>query len=112
MSERVRMARALDAIEKVVDRCCEMAVEEVVENRHLQYDLTYDIAGAVKDAAEFYSVDADEVAREAWKMLRNGLNNALRPICEIKYIKPHQKDGATAGMTVKAYKFDWIGRSA
>ena len=104
MSERVRKARALDAIEKVVDRCCNMAVESVNDSNCLQLELAYDIFGAVEDAAQLYSVEFDWLTKEALCMLRNELNMVLRPMCEVRYVKPCQKDGKTVGMQAKVYR--------
>ena len=81
-----------------------MAVDAVEDSESVQIELKYDIIGAVEDAAEIYSVDAGWLAKEAMWMLRNGLNLHLRPICEVRYVKPYQKDGKTVGMQAKVYR--------
>ena len=106
MSERVRIAMALDAIEKVTERCCEMAATKAREASHVQTDLAFDIIGAIYEAAVIYGVDHGTLEREAWKMLRNGLNRSLRPICEVMYVKPHEVGGKTVGMAVRFYKVE------
>lgn len=105
MSERVMRARALDSVERVVDRCCSMAVASAQDDGCIQLELKYDISGAVEDAAEIYGVDRDWLSREAMGMLRNGLNRVLRPVCEVRYVKPYQMDGETVGMEAKVYRF-------
>lgn len=105
MSERVRTAYALDAIEKIVDQCCEMAMNFLEESIHLSAVWKCDMRGAIIDAAEIYSVDCDFLEREAWQMLKNRLNSRIRPLYEVKYVKPYQKDGVTVGMEVKVYDF-------
>jgi len=105
MSERVRTAMALDAIDDVVDRCCEVAVEQVRTSGHLQVELKYDIFGAVNEASVIYGVDLDNLLKEAWVELRNRLDRTLRGVCEVAYVKPYQKDGMTVGMQAKVYRF-------
>lgn len=104
MSERVRMARALDAVEKVVNNCCDMAAEHMMKASHMQNEMAYDVLGAVADAAERYGVDQDELAREAMRMLHDELMNTLWPICNVRYVKPYKRDGMTVGMMAKTYK--------
>lgn len=105
MSERVRTAYALDAIEKVVDRCCESAMDFLENSNHMTAIWKCNMRGAIVDASALYSIDHDVLEKEAWQMLRNELNSRLRPMYEVKYVKPYIKDGDTVGMEVKVYKF-------
>lgn len=105
------MAMALDAIERTVNICCSNAVELIKGAKCMQNELKYDLQGAVSNAAEIYDVDIDELSKETWWMLRNELNRSLRPICEVRYVKPYTKDGKTVGMETKVYKFDWDCRN-
>ena len=103
MSYRVRMAHALDAIEKVVNRCLDSAVDAVENADCFQYELKYDIVGAVREASELYCVDFTALKREALAMLRDGLQRNLRPLCEVRYVKSYEKDGELVGMMARLY---------
>lgn len=104
MSERVRQARALDAIERIVDKCCEMAVKSVRESKHIQNELTYVIFGAVNEAAVIYDVEIDWLARESMRMLHDKLQRFLRPLGEVRYVKPYKDDERVVGMQAKVYR--------
>ena len=106
MSERVRMARALDAVENNVGKVCELAVERIAESNHLQVELAFDIGESVREVAELYSVDLGALEKETMLMLKDGLNRSLRPLYEVRYVKPFVKGGVTVGMTVRVYKFE------
>ena len=106
MSKRVRTAMALDAIEEVVEMCCDSAAKNVMESTHLQNDVSLDISDAVMDAAVIFGVDVNDLRREALKMLSNGLNLKLRPLCELRYVRPYETDKGVVGMTARCYRFE------
>lgn len=106
MSERVRKARALDSIERYVQRCCDAAVETVRNSEHFQVIIACDVFDIVTETSELYGVDFDSLERESMRMLHDSLQRSLRPLCEVRYVKPFEMDGRTVGMTAKVYKLE------
>ena len=107
MSERTRKAMALDAIEEMVELACASAANGAAESEHFQYDVALDISDAVRQASVIYGIGECDLMPEALAMLRNGLNAALRPIREVRYVKPYETDNVVVGMAAKCYR---IGR--
>lgn len=103
MSERVRKAMALDAIEETVARCGEHAKGMAEGAGHVQNELRFSVSGAVKEASAIYGIPYPELMTEALKMLRDGLRNALCGLCEVRYVKPYEQDGEVVGMMVRFY---------
>ena len=103
MSERVRMAMALDAVEESVGLCEEHARAKVCEADRFQNTLCFDISGMVERASVVYGVPRADLMREALAMLRNGLCGALYGRCDVRYVRPYEVGGVVVGMEARFY---------
>ena len=101
------MAHALDAVESGVGNACELAVERIGGSEHMQVELAFDISDTVDGIAELYGVEGAALKKEAMLMLRDGLQRRLRPLFEVRYVKPFVRDGLTVGMSVRVCKRDF-----
>jgi len=106
MSERVRMAMALDSVEEYVMMAGRDAVEHAESALHVQNELTYTFGMSIDYMARVYGVDASELRKQAMRMLHDEIRRALCGVCDVRYVKPYVVDGEEAGITAKFYKFD------
>ena len=104
MSERVRMAVALDAVEELAKRCGEHAKRFAMETEHMQNELSYVVADEIDRFARTFGVDYDDLRRNALRMLHDELRRDLCDLCDVRYVKQMSRDGEPVGMTVKFYK--------
>jgi len=103
MSERVRMAMALDQVEEIAGKFAEYARMRAGSSEHIQNEISFVIADEIATYARVYGVDGRELMRYAVQMLKNALCNALYGACDVRYISPYMEDGALAGVTVRFY---------
>ena len=103
-SKRIRTAKALDELEKVVLKCCKIGTGHYRDATTIQNEDKFNIIGAIMDAADSYSVDVDDLKGETLRMLRNELSETYYGLrCEVRYVKPLMEDGECVGMSVKYY---------
>ena len=101
-SKRVRIARALDEIEKMVRDCGSRLFDQAMNSEHLQNELKVNVYEAIKKIADKHDVGFSEVKDEAMRMLSEEFNATLRGIaCDVRYVKPYIVDGEYVGVQVK-----------
>ena len=104
MSERVRMAVALDAVEEMARRCGVHAGEIAGKATHVQNELTYLGVEEVERFARTFGVDEGELRRQAMRMLHDELRKVL--CCyDVRYVKQVERDGEAVGMKVRFHRF-------
>jgi len=103
MSERVRMAMALDSVEEMAAKCAEYAKSKAEAGEHMQNELSFVLDDEIATYARVYGVDEKVLMRNALQMLKNALCNALYGVCDVRYIQPYMVDGSPVGVSVRFY---------
>ena len=108
MSNRVRKAMALDAIEDViVNKCVDSVIESIRTTRHFQVIERFSVKEAIKYASEKYDTPFEELWRDTLVMMRDSLLKAIGGFRnDHEYIKPYTENGETVGLVVNFYMFD------
>lgn len=107
-SKRVRVARALDAIEEVVRKCGEHLFHHAATTTHYMNASSFCIDGVVREAAREYGVHYDELKPEALRMLHEELAVTLDGLRVMEHrVEPYVKDGTCVGMKATFYIDLW-----
>ena len=108
MSDRVRKAMALDAIEDViVNKCVDSVMESIRTTRHFQIIERFSVKGAIKHASEKYDTPFEELWHDTLTMMRDSLLEAIGGFRnDHEYIRPYIEHGETVGLMVNFYMFD------
>ena len=107
-SKRVRIARALDAIDELVVKQCADSVRETIDtSEHAQVTQQFVIVGAVEDAARKQDVGFASLWPATCEMMRDALSEAMGGVRNGReYIRAYSEDGRVVGFEVNYYMFN------